>query len=223
MANINLLPWRDKQKINQNRKFKKQLLLIFLGAFLLVILMRQYYMHELNQQQANNAVISQKIQALAPQLAEVNKIKSQNRFLQERVDAANRLIEQQNNSLTVWQSLAQAKPNDLFFMQIKRESSQIILFGKAINAKQVDKFNANLANSSWCGVPMVRSVNHDITPQTNKMHGTASSNSYLVSFEVACQLTTTANQPLSLDTNVYAKKEAELVTTPETQLTETNK
>lgn len=175
MADINLLPWREAKKVKQNKQFKQQLFFILLFAMLSALLVRQFYQYQLAQQQQKNQQQLQKIQALSPQLTELNQMVTRQTLLRNHLQFIEQLTSQQKNGVAIWQTLATAKPDKLYFTQIKNEGNQVVLFGRASNANQVTLLTDNLNRSDWFDVTMVRNISQDLVyPE-------------LVMFEVACQ------------------------------------
>ena len=153
MARINLLPWRAERRKQREREFYTMLGFAALAGVLLSLLIWFYFDRQVSGQQDRNAFLT----------AEIEKVKAQNREIEEldkkkdRLLARKRVIEelQANRSQMVhlFDSLVRTIPDGVVLASLKQEGDVLTLEGRSQSNARVSTYMRNLESSGWMTNP----------------------------------------------------------------------
>jgi len=153
MARINLLPWRAERRKQREREFYTMLGFAALAGVLLSMLIWFYFDRQISGQQERNQFLT----------AEIEKVKAQNREIDEldkkkdRLLARKRVIEelQANRSQMVhlFDSLVRTIPDGVVLTSLKQEGEVLTLEGRSQSNARVSTYMRNLESSGWMTNP----------------------------------------------------------------------
>ncbi|HVJ39298.1 MAG TPA: PilN domain-containing protein [Stenotrophomonas sp.] len=153
MARINLLPWRAERRKQREREFYTMLGFAALGGVLLSLMIWFYFDRQVSGQQDRNRFLT----------AEIEKVKAQNREIEEldkkkdRLLARKRVIEelQANRSQMVhlFDSLVRTIPDGVVLTALKQEGEVLTLEGRSQSNARVSTYMRNLEGSGWMTNP----------------------------------------------------------------------
>lgn len=156
---INLLPWRELRRQEQDR----QLLSASIGAWLLmglVVFYGWYYMNGLiDHQNKRNDYLKTEIAALDRKIEEINKIKERKQALIARMDIIQQLQQDRTQIVHVFDDLVRKLPKGVYLTGLTKKNKQITLKGMAQSNARVSHLMSNLDSSDWFANPNLDIVN----------------------------------------------------------------
>jgi type IV pilus assembly protein PilN len=149
MANINLLPWRERRREERKKAFFITLGAAFglaaavLGAGIL------YINSEIANQAARNAYITDQIAVLDTKIAEIRDLQQQKRALTERMAVIQDLQGRRPVIVRLFDELVRTLPDGVYYNSITRTGDAIALSGVADSANRVSTLMRYLDDSEW--------------------------------------------------------------------------
>lgn len=153
MIRINLLPWRETRRKQQQRDFLNMVVAAVLLAFLGIIAVHMEITGRIEHQEARNQFLRDEIQQLktiAAQIKEMDKTKAQ---LLGRLESIQSLQRNRPSMVRIFNDLAHIIPSEVFLNSLKTTENTLTLAGIASSNNTVSEFMRNLTNSSSFGVP----------------------------------------------------------------------
>jgi len=150
---INLLPWREMQRKEQDR----QLLTIAVGAWILmgvVIFYAHVHVSTLieNQNRRNN-FLNQEIAKVDKEIKEIAALKKQRADLIARMNVIYELQSDRTQVVHLFDELSRKLPEGIYFSSLKHTGNNITLQGMAQSNARVSALMRNLASSDWFANP----------------------------------------------------------------------
>jgi len=156
---INLLPWRELRRQEQDR----QLLSASIGAWLLmglVVFYGWYYMNGLiDHQNKRNDYLKTEIAKLDRKIAEINKIKERKQALIARMEIIQQLQQDRTQIVHVFDDLVRKLPKGVYLTGLAKKGNRITLKGLAQSNARVSNLMNNLDSSDWFTNPNLDIVN----------------------------------------------------------------
>ncbi|MDZ7842056.1 MAG: PilN domain-containing protein [Gammaproteobacteria bacterium] len=156
---INLLPWREIRRQEQDR----QLLSASIGAWLLMgltVFYGWYYMNGLiDHQNKRNDYLSAEISKLDEKIAEINRLKERKQALIARMEIIQQLQQDRTQIVHVFDDLVRKLPKGVYLTGLAKKNKQITLKGMAQSNARVSHLMNNLDSSNWFTNPNLDIVN----------------------------------------------------------------
>ncbi|MBS1270028.1 MAG: hypothetical protein MAG794_00980 [Gammaproteobacteria bacterium] len=156
---INLLPWRELRRQEQDR----QLLSASVGAWLLMGLLVFYAWYHVNglidHQNKRNDFLQTEIVSLDDQIQKINQLKERKRALLTRMEIIQQLQRDRTQIVHVFDDLVRALPRGIYFTGLAKKNKRITLKGTAQSNARVSHLMSNLDSSDWFTNPDLDIVN----------------------------------------------------------------
>lgn len=156
---INLLPWRELRRQEQDR----QLLSASIGAWLLmglIVFYGWYYMNGLiDHQNKRNDYLETEIAKLDRKIQEINKLKERKQALIARMQIIQQLQRDRTQIVHVFDDLVRKLPKGLYLTGLSKKNKRITLKGVAQSNARVSRLMNNLDSSDWFTNPNLDIVN----------------------------------------------------------------
>lgn len=165
MTRINLLPWRQLRREQQQRQFFIILAGVVLLAIGCVIMMHVYIGWMINAQQARNNYLNQQIAQVRHAEKEIKNMRQAEQRLIDRLQAIKRLQQSRPDMVKVFDSLVRLTPPDLFITSLTANNDRLEIKGDARNNKVVSDFMRELGNSSLFGEPVLKIIQRQTLAQ----------------------------------------------------------
>ncbi len=163
MTRINLLPWREIRRREQDRQFFSG----SIGAWVLMGLSVAYawwHMTGLIDHQNNrNMYLQSEIVKVETQIKEINKIRDERERLIARMEVIQQLQADRAQVVHVFDDLVRKLPKGVYFTALKKQSKAIVLNGFAQSNARISTLMRNLEASDWFAAPNLDVIN--VTPQ----------------------------------------------------------
>jgi type IV pilus assembly protein PilN len=150
---INLLPWREMQRKEQDR----QLLTIAVGAWILMgVIIFYAHVHVsslIENQNRRNDFLNQEIAKVDKEIKEIAALKKQRADLIARMNVIYELQSDRTQVVHLFDELARKLPEGIYFSSLKHTGNNIALQGTAQSNARVSALMRNLASSDWFANP----------------------------------------------------------------------
>lgn len=151
MARINLLPWRQEERLRKNKEFTALALAAAGLAIFGVVFAMTLLSNELSNQQAANERIVSENTRLDGVLKDIEMLEQQRDEMLARMKVVQDLQGRRSVPVRVWDDIARAMPKAMYLVSMKREGDVITFEGFADNANVVSDFVRQLDSSTWLG------------------------------------------------------------------------
>ncbi len=159
MTRLNLLPWRQLRRKEQDR----QLLSIGIGAAILMLLILFYVYLNVNsrieQQNKRNQYLTAQINKLDAQIRAIRQLKKERQALIARMHVIQQLQADRTQIVHVFDSLARRLPQGIYLTSLVQSGTKITISGVAQSNARVSAFMRNLDASNWFAKPDLDVIN----------------------------------------------------------------
>lgn len=162
MARINLLPWRQEERLRKNKEFNVLAAAAAILAILLTLLALTYLNNQLSNQQSANELITNENKRLEGVLEDIKVLETQRDEMVSRMKIIQDLQGRRSVPVRVWDDIARAVPTNMYLVGIKREGDTITLTGFADNNNVVSQLVRNLDNSPWLGNSLIPQIKTNV-------------------------------------------------------------
>lgn len=158
MAKINLLPWREERR----EELKKEFLVILGGVALLAVFLvlawQSITQSQIDNQEARNRFLQEKINELKEQVTEIKELKSKREQLIERMRVIQQLQGTRPEIVHIVDELVRTIPDGVYYTSIERKAQKISIKGTAESNNRVSSLMRRLDASPWFSDPNLISV-----------------------------------------------------------------
>ncbi|WP_041524206.1 PilN domain-containing protein [Gilvimarinus agarilyticus] len=163
MANINLLPWRVKER----EKKKKDFIAIMLGVAIATVVVAYLWIANANgkvdHQNQRNQMLKTEIATLESKVSELNDLQQRRQDLLALMKLIRDLEGTRSVIVHHFDELVRALPDGVYLTMVSREGGLMSIEGFAESNNRVSSFMRNLDASEWYSEPNLASV--DAAPQ----------------------------------------------------------
>ena len=158
MTRINLLPWREARRKEQQRNFIVMMTLAVAVAALGVFLTHLQIQAKIEGQEARNEYLRGEITRLKKAEAEIKELDKTKARLLSRLEIIQNLQTSRPGMVRVFDTLVRLIPENLYITSIKNEGNQLTLKGVANSNNVISEFMRHLADSPLFGEPILQVV-----------------------------------------------------------------
>lgn len=159
MTRLNLLPWRDMRRKEQDR----QLLSIGVGAGILMLLIIFYaHLHvttRIEDQGKRNAFLTEEITKVEEQIKEIKELKKQRDALVARMQVIQQLQTARTQIVHVFDDLVRKLPEGVYLTTFKQSGAAFTVTGMAQSNARVSALMRSLDSSDWFTQPDLDVIN----------------------------------------------------------------
>ncbi len=158
MARINLLPWREELRNQQNQQFVSRMIL---SAILTAVVVFYTWYHVgtlIDYQNARNRYLQTEILTLQAQLQEIKELESTKERLLARMDVIQTLQTRRPQVVHLFHELASTLPDGVYLSAIKQTQNAVTLEGLAESNARVSAYMRNLDASNWLRNPRLEII-----------------------------------------------------------------
>ena len=149
MAQINLLPWRERLREERKREFVNILVGIVIIAGGLVLLVDRYMVGEIDAQSARNDFVRSEISILDDQVAEISQLRQQKEDIRARMSVITDLQGTRPLIVRMFDELVKTLPDGVYYQTVERVGERIAIDGVAESNAQITELLRNLDASGW--------------------------------------------------------------------------
>lgn len=158
MANINLLPWRERQREERKQQFLVTLAITAGVAALILFGADRVLVSQISNQTARNQYLSEQIVLLDKEIAEIRQLQQQKKDLTARMAVIQDLQGTRPIIVRLFDELVRTLPEGIYYDAITRTESGISIDGIAESNSRVSALMRALDESEWFADPDLRQV-----------------------------------------------------------------
>ena len=163
MANINLLPWRERLREERKKQFFISLGITAAFAAVILGIGHLYVTGRIANQNARNTYLTEQIAVLDAKIAEIRDLQEQKRALTERMAVIQDLQGRRPVIVRLFDELVRTLPEGVYYTGITRTNDTIALNGVADSNNRVSTLMRYLDDSEWFADPNLRQITQNAT------------------------------------------------------------
>jgi len=161
MARINLLPWREELRKEQQRQFLTIMGLSVVLVGLLIAVVHIQYANMVDTQAQRNQFLTAKIADVDAQIKEIEKLESDKQSLQARISVIQQLQGNRPEIVHLFDEIARILPQGLYLKSIEQKGKKLTIVGFAQSNARVSAFMRNIEASDWLSKPVLDIIKLD--------------------------------------------------------------
>jgi len=161
MARINLLPWREELRKEQQRQF---LTVLGLSAVLMILILFAVHIQiagMISNQNSRNDFLKKEISKVEKQIKEINEITKKKANLLARMEVIETLQRNRPEVVHLFDELVKIMPEGTFLTNLKQSGKSLAMQGRAQSNARVSALMRNIDASEWLGAPSLKVIQAD--------------------------------------------------------------
>lgn len=165
---INLLPWREKRRMQRTRRLKQSLLMMLLLGLLAGWGVAQRDQALVREQQARVAMIERHAESLNLDIEAVREFHRLRERMLEQIELIGELQASRPLTVRVFDQLSATLVDGIYYTELERKGARLELSGVAASNRQVSDQMRAMAASDVFGVPRLSDVQSGDDPRAPK-------------------------------------------------------
>jgi type IV pilus assembly protein PilN len=149
MARINLLPWREALRQEQQKTFINALALAVLLTCFAFGAVYQYIESQKSYQGRRNAFLEKKIEEVNKKIEEIQKIKDKRDKLENKIEVIEDLQASRSEIVHVFDELRKVTPEGIFLTDFNQQGDKLMLKGRLTANSEVSALMDAIVESEW--------------------------------------------------------------------------
>lgn len=158
MAYLNLLPWREAQKKQQQARFMTLLSGVSVGSFLLVFLVSAVYGARVDGQRGRNSYLQGEITILDQRISEIKQLDEKKKNLQKRIELIEQLQSSRNLGTQIMDEIARVTPAGVYLLNLEKKGSSLLLIGKSESNNRLSNMIRTVEASELLTEPLLEFI-----------------------------------------------------------------
>ena len=158
---INLLPWRELQRVRGNRMVFGTLAGVFAAGVMLVFTASWSLDRHIEAQQQRNRLLEQETALLEGRIAEVRGFREQRDQLLARVAVIQQLQNDRLVTVRVFDELVNTLAGGMHYLLVEMRARSLSAKGVAESNERISALMRNLDGSAWFAAPNLKRVRED--------------------------------------------------------------
>ena len=158
MPSINLLPWREAERLKRQRDFGMAMGAAVVGAIAVVMLSMLAYSQMISAQNFRNDRLKAEIVELEKSIAEIDGLEQQKERLLARMEIIEELQKSRPEIVHLFDELARQLPEGVYLTGMKQTGTRVEIRGVAQSSTRVSALMRQIDASDWLGDPEVERV-----------------------------------------------------------------
>lgn len=131
MASINLLPWREAARKQQQMDYLTVLAQVAVLAFVLMFLVYWVYQARVEGQISRNTLLETEIKQLNLRIGQIRELEKQKEGLQQRMSLIEQLQRSRNLGTQVMDEVAKTVPAGVYLVSMDKKFNRLLITGKS--------------------------------------------------------------------------------------------
>lgn len=158
MANINLLPWREKKR----EHLKNQFFIMLGGAFIIaIIILFGYYEHIntlVDEHRYSNQLLTDEINRFDLQIKEISQIKGLKQSLISRMRVIYQLKSTRPITVHLFDEIINVLPQGVYLTKIERFQRNVTMYGFSESNTNISRLMKTIQKNSWIDHPKLTEI-----------------------------------------------------------------
>jgi len=161
MARINLLPWRQERRAEQQRQLLTITGLSVILMLLIIVAVHLEIARQINSQNSRNHYVQTEINKVDKQLSEINNLEKSKKQLLARMKIIQQLQQNRPEIVHLFDEIARQIPEGVYLRSFSQTGKQLKLEGVAQSNARVSAFMRNISSSDWMADPKLDVIQTD--------------------------------------------------------------
>lgn len=170
MARINLRPWREERRAEQQKEFLIALAGFAVLGLLFVFLQDLWINGNIEEQQARNSYLSGEIASLERKIKEIDELKKRREQLIARMRVIQELQGNRPVIVHMFDEVVRSLPDGIYYTSLSRKGDVLSVKGKAESNNRISSLMRRLDGSDWFMEPNLTAVKSSDGEGENKMN-----------------------------------------------------
>lgn len=158
MAYLNLLPWREAQKKQQQARFMTTMTAACVGSFLTVFAISAVYSSMIEGQEGRNNYLQGEIAILDQRIAEIRLLEEKKKNLQKRMTLIAELQSSRNLGTQIMDEIAKVTPAGVYLTNLEKKGPSLLLVGKSESNNRLSNMIRAVEASSLLTSPLLEFI-----------------------------------------------------------------
>ena len=158
MASINLLPWREARRKQQQRNFATVTASVLAATAVLMLLVRMELDSQIEFQQQRNQFLSSEIAVLDQKIKEIQELEKKKKNLIARMDVIQQLQVSRPEVVHLFDELGKTIPEGVQINDLTQTERSLSVNGVAQSNARVSVYMRNLDQSPWFQEPALQVI-----------------------------------------------------------------
>ncbi|MCG5517013.1 MULTISPECIES: PilN domain-containing protein [unclassified Ectothiorhodospira] len=158
MSHINLLPWREQRRKEQQKEFTVLAALVGLGCLIVVFLTHVAINTQIQAQEQRNSFLQNEIRILDRQIREIQDLESTRQALLDRMEIIQELQASRPLAVRLFDELVNTLPQGTYLTGMTQREMALEITGRAESNARVSAFMRNLEGSPWFNEPVLQVI-----------------------------------------------------------------
>ena len=167
MASINLLPWREDRRKEQQKQFLSVLVLSVILVGLIVVVVHLQVARAIGVQGSRNEYLNKEIAKVEEQIKEINNLARERKRLQDRIDIIQQLQRNRPEIVHLFDEVSKVLPDGVYLSKLTQKGRSLAIEGIAQSNARVSAFMRNLDSSAWLADPTLTIIQSDKKTDSN--------------------------------------------------------
>jgi len=155
MAKINLLPWRQELRKEQQRQFFTMMGLCVVLVIVAMAAVHLQYARMINTQNSRNDYLRKHIKEVEKQIAEINELASKKERLLARMEIIQQLQRNRPEIVRLFDELVRVMPDGVYLTSLQQNNTSLLMSGVAQSNARVSALMRNIDQSEWLANPQL--------------------------------------------------------------------
>jgi type IV pilus assembly protein PilN len=158
MSQINLLPWREQRRKEQQKEFGIIAGLCAAVAVVAVFFAHVYVNGLIQHQEARNSYLQNEIRILDRQIAEIRDLEATRQALIDRMNVIQELQASRPVVVRLFDEMVTTLPDGTYLTLIEQRDANLTIRGRAESNARISAMMRNLEASPWFGEPTLNVI-----------------------------------------------------------------
>ncbi len=158
MAFINLLPWREAQKKQQQTRFMTLLTAAGLVSFGVIFALGAVYSARIEGQEYRNSFLQNEISILEQRIVEIRELEQRKKNLQKRMELIAQLQSSRNLGTQIMDEIATVVPAGVYLTNLQKQGPSLLLVGKSESNNRLSAMIRSVESSALLGQPLLEFI-----------------------------------------------------------------
>ena len=158
MAKINLLPWRQEQRKEQQRQFLTIMGLSVLLVIVGILAVHLQYSRLIGTQESRNAYLKDHIKKVEAQIREIDQLANKKERLLARMEIIQQLQRNRPEIVRLFDELVRVLPEGVHLKSLNQNGRDLQMVGLAQSNARVSALMRNIDQSDWLAKPQLEVI-----------------------------------------------------------------
>lgn len=158
MAYLNLLPWREAQKKQQQARFMTTMTAACVSSFILVFAISTVYGAMIEGQNGRNSYLKGEIAILDQRITEIKQLDEKKKNLQKRIELIAQLQSSRNLGTQIMDEIAKVTPAGVYLTNLEKKGPSLLLIGKSESNNRLSNMIRAVEASDLLSTPLLEFI-----------------------------------------------------------------